>query len=92
VVEEQQVEERITIPSPFSPPPVPGGPDFGGPGGPPFMAPPPVVDVVKRIIRTAKEEPESRLNVEVSIGGLAINQSGELKRTYAGKAPSLCPS
>lgn len=96
VVDQQEVEEKVTIPSQFGPPPgFPGGPPTaGGPevGGMPPFAPPPIVQIVKRIERTTKEEPESRLVFEVSIGGLARLDTGELKRTYAGKAPSLCPS
>ena len=37
-------------------------------------------------------EPEPRLIREVTVGGVTRTQAGELKRTYAGEAPKLCPT
>lgn len=88
VITEQQVEEKITIPAPELAMPVPGE----LPGMAPPFPPPPMVRYEKRTVRSSKAEPESQLVFEVSIGGIALLESGELKRTYAGKAPSLCPS
>jgi hypothetical protein len=94
VTEEQEVEETIEVPSAFGPPPgFADGPGFGGPGamGSPF-APPPVVTKVKRKIFVTADTAEPTLVWEITIGGLARLDTGELKRTYSGAAPSLCPS
>ena len=74
-----------------------GDPAFGAPpdmgGMPPFIAgPPPELQKVKQIVMISKEEPESRVVFEVTIGGLALLETGELKRTYSGAPPSLCPT
>ena len=112
VVEEQEVEETITIPSPFELPPLfPGQPpEFPEP--PPFLPePPPIVETVTATIREFKKDSEPRLIRESTIGGVAFIReenkreedklsifgvtllaSGELKRTYSGEAPSLCPT
>jgi hypothetical protein len=37
-----------------------------------------------------QSEPE--LIREVTVGGVALNESGKIKRTYSGKPPSLCPT
>lgn len=92
---------------PMGPPDFPGGPDgafpgepgfedpaMGGPGAmPPFMAgPPPELQKVKQVVLISKEEPESRVVFEITIGGLALQETGELQRTYTGAPPSLCPT
>lgn len=74
----------------------PGDPGFGPPGmaGPaPIMAgPPPEVQKIKQIVMISKEEPENQVVFEITIGGLALLETGELKRTYTGAPPSLCPT
>ncbi len=69
-------------------------PNFGGPPAmPPFMpGPPPEMQKVKQKILVSKEEPESRAVFEITIGGLALMDTGELQRTYTGAPPSLCPT
>ncbi len=95
VTEEQEIEETIEIPSAFSPPPgFAEGSEFGAPdpmGGDPF-APPPMVTKVKRSIFVTADAAEPTLVWEITIGGLVRLETGELKRTYSGAAPSLCPS
>jgi hypothetical protein len=54
-----------------------------GPGRP--QAPGPV-----EVITLEESEPE--LVHEVSFGGVARSPEGEVKRTYSGKPPSLCPT
>jgi hypothetical protein len=104
IYEEQEIEISIAPPpemmQPMGPPGFPGAPDggmnpgFGGPPGmPPFMAgPPPEMQKVKQIVFVSKEEPESQAVFEITIGGLALLETGELQRTYSGAPPSLCPT
>ena len=85
----------------------PGGPgDFGGPGGfagpgggpPSVFAPPPDANqepkITKEIIVNETNELEGIVIKEVTVGGLARTDSGELKRAYLfGEKPdSLCPT
>ena len=37
-------------------------------------------------------ETEPQLIREVTVGGVTLSDAGEIKRTYAGKPPSLCPT
>ena len=107
VVAEEQVEQIVEIPSPFAiQPPFPGAPpDFPGP--PPLLdEPPPIVEKVIATIRETKEKSEPTLIREVTVGGVALTReestvsifgvillaSGELKQTYSGEIPSLCPT
>jgi len=39
-----------------------------------------------------REEPEWVIVREVTVGGVVLLANGQLKRTYSGKPPSLCPS
>lgn len=65
-------------------------PDFEPPPGVPFFnAPPPPTP--EKLIVTIRQS-ELRLIREVSIGGITRLASGELKRTYTGTPPSLCPT
>lgn len=64
------------------------------PGGPPaFWQPPPALTkVIKKVIITT-DEPEPKIIREVSVGGLTLADSGEIKRTYTGdEGPALCPT
>ncbi len=56
----------------------------GGPGGPGGFAP-----VYQTITMT---ESESDLVREVTYAGVTRLPTGEIKRTYVGKPPSLCPT
>ena len=40
----------------------------------------------------AREEPEWVIVREVTVGGVTRLDNGQLKRTYSGKPPSLCPT
>ncbi len=103
IYEEQEIEISIAPPPEMMPPMGPAGfpgepgfedPGFGGPPGmPPFMmGPPPELQTVKQIVLVSKEEPESQAVFEITIGGLALLETGELQRTYTGAPPSLCPT
>jgi hypothetical protein len=94
IYEEQEIEISIAPPpemmQPMSPPGFPGGPDGGME---PFMAgPPPELQTVTQIVLVSIEEPESQAVFEITIGGLALLETGELQRTYIGAPPSLCPT
>ncbi len=150
ILEEEETELSIPIPSPFDQPadPVdrhfhlPGGDRFGAidpfhsavppdlpPGGEavdpfdpgawppeameadPFAAPPGqpgeltqaepswfpdphgmMFQTVTRIEWIPRTEPEWALVREVTFGGVARREDGQLKRTYRGKPPTLCPT
>jgi len=88
-------------PMPGAPPDAAGPPDAEAPpGGPPPMDMPPqpwqppqqFTKIIKKIIVTT-DEPEPKVIREVSIGGLTLAASGEIKRTYSGdEGPALCPT
>ncbi len=87
VLTETETEATIEVPAPFAPDQSFGQPPF--PGG----LPPMVKKTVKRIDVATIVEPEPMLMRELSVGGVARIESGELKRTYSGsKGPALCPS
>ena len=67
-------------------------PGFPGPGGfpQPFL-PPPQIKVIEKIL-VPTDTSEFTLTRELTFGGVVLLASGELKRTYSGKAPSLCPT
>lgn len=103
IYEEQEIKISIAPPPEMMQPMGPGGPhggmepDFPGQPGmggmPPFMAgPPPELQTVTQFVLVSKEEPESQAVFEITIGGLARLETGELKRTYSGASPSLCPT
>ncbi len=76
----------------------PLGPD-GPPGGPlmdqpplPWQPPQMFEKVIKKVIETT-DEPEPRIIREVSVGGVTLADSGEIRRTYSGEdGPALCPT
>jgi hypothetical protein len=47
---------------------------------------------VKARFVEAREEPEWVIVRDVTVGGVVRLANGQLKRTYSGKAPSLCPT
>jgi hypothetical protein len=62
-------------------------------GPPPFWRPPPVFEKVIKITTVTTDEPEPKIIREVSVGGLTLADSGEVKRTYSGQGgPALCPT
>jgi hypothetical protein len=75
------MEQKVQIPGLGLPsdlfPPVPGEAPLGLP------------EMVETI---TLEETEPRLVLEVSRGGVARTELGEIKRTYSGKPPSACPT
>ncbi len=98
VFEEQEIEIALApppLPSEMNGPPGFGGPsEFGGLPGElqPFGAPPPELQKVKQKVYVGTQEPELALVRDVTIGGLERLASGELRRTYSGAPPSLCPT
>lgn len=91
---EEETKTTIDVPLMFSPSGEAspgGGPSF--PDGDPFGGPPrSIKKTVTRIDLTSVVESEPTLTREVTVGGVARLDSGELKRTYTGKGPALCPS
>jgi hypothetical protein len=91
VVEYRETKVTIDIPSPFLPDeqsPDPGAPQFGGP-------PPPIKQTVTQIDRITIIEHEPAVTRDVTVGGVVLLASGEIKRTYdssSGKGPALCPT
>ena len=96
VVEEKEIEVSL------APPMVEGFlPGLEGPPGfPPLLEGPPglmppIIELPpeRQIVSITKEEPEPILIREITVGGVALLDSGELRRTYSGEAPpSLCPT
>jgi hypothetical protein len=81
-------EEEVTPPTP-TPPPMPlgpGRPAFTPPPPPPMPPPEPV-----HVLRTAVE-PEQKLILEATRGGVTRIADGRIKRTYMGAPPSGCPT
>jgi hypothetical protein len=98
VIEEQEREFTIKIPLPggaFLPPadsPMPdpvaqAGGDQDSQGGEEF-----ITRKIKKMVAVSGDNGEPRLIRDLSVGGIVRLDSGELKRTYSGEAPSLCPS
>jgi hypothetical protein len=87
VLTEQKTEMTIDIPVAFSqiPPPFPGAQQFDG-------HPQTRKQVVQRTEEITIKESEPALIRDVTVGGVAFNEFHKLKRTYSGKAPSLCPT
>jgi hypothetical protein len=87
-------------PQSFGPPLAEGGPPGPGPrdqppmvGPPPFWRPPPVFEKLIKKVFITTDEPEPTIIREVSVGGLTLAESGEIKRTYRGnEGPALCPT
>jgi hypothetical protein len=89
IYEEQEIKVSIALPAEMM---QPMGPPGRG-GMPPFMAgPPPELQTVTQTVLVSQEEPESQTVFEITIGGLALLETGELQRTYSGTPPSLCPT
>jgi hypothetical protein len=80
VAQDREVEETITIPQP--------------PTDPWLPPPPPLTQTIKKLLREAVAVREPELVKDLTIGGVVLLKSGELKRTYlAGQeAPALCPT
>jgi hypothetical protein len=87
VLTEQKTEMTIEIPVAFSqiPPPFPGPQQFDGP-------PQTRKQVIQRTEEITIKESEPALIRDVTVGGVAFNKLRQIKRTYSGKAPSLCPT
>jgi hypothetical protein len=87
VLEEQKSRTTVDVPIAFpsESSPFPGGQPFEGP--PQFRK-----QTVEKTVTNIINESEPELNRDLSVGGVALIDSGKLKRTYSGKAPSLCPT
>jgi hypothetical protein len=101
VTEERKREITIPPPPMFGPmggapgqPPMAGGPgDPQFPGMPPMMVPPEFLNRKETIVeKISKQEPEPIIVREVTFGGVTRLASGELRRTYSGPPPQLCPT
>lgn len=77
-----QVEEEKQLPAPPPPPPF-----FQGNFPPPPPRPSKPIIIIREI-----DEPEYILVLEVTRGGVALTEEGQLKRTYHGAPPSGCPT
>jgi hypothetical protein len=87
VLTERKTEVTIEVPDVSSeiPPPFSDNPQFVGP---PLMR----KKTVQKTEEVAVYLTEPTIIRDVTVGGLALNKSSELKRTYSGKPPSLCPT
>jgi hypothetical protein len=85
VLTKEKSEISIDVPSPFSEPPFPGARPFGEPPG---MKKKTVTQTIEVVIL----QPEPAMIRDVTIGGVVLNKSGNIERTYSGKPPSLCPT
>ncbi|MGA2059714.1 MAG: hypothetical protein ABSG67_04475 [Thermoguttaceae bacterium] len=87
VLTTETTETTIDVPVQFSqiPPPFPGAQEFGGP--PQFRKQ--TEKITKEVTITVSEPALIR---DVTVGGVALNKSLKIERTYSGKAPSLCPT
>jgi hypothetical protein len=101
VLVEEETPTTIEIPLPSAGPPLPdpAAPDGppGFPGGMPFGGPRMIKKTVMRVDVVTKMVMEPEVMRDVSVGGLVRlppgdEHAGELKRTYSGKGPALCPS
>jgi len=91
---EPPLDQPPGFPAGFAPGILPPPGDGLAPGmPPPFGLPaPPPIKVIQTVV-TVIEEPEPRVVREVSVGGVTLALSGEIKRTYSGEeGPSLCPT
>jgi hypothetical protein len=93
-------------PGPMVPPEAqpgfPGAPPFEQPppfgDQPPFMEPPPLPGAapfpmkVTETVLVTKEDSELKLIREVTFGGVVLLATGQLRRTYSGAPPLLCPT
>ena len=85
VFEEKEIEEKIPVPF--------GMPPFAGPEAPPWAQPPGfTLRTDKHKVLVPYDQSEPTLIRDVTVGGVVLLDSGDLKRTYSGKAPSLCPT
>ena len=99
---EKQREISIAVPTFPGPGEMPFQPQgFAAPGGMPpsggpmqdFSMPPGLkMETVIEKYSEAQEESEWTVVWEVTIGGVTRLANGQLKRTYSGKPPALCPT
>jgi hypothetical protein len=88
----QTIEIPLVQPSspPMDDPSAPPG--MPGPNGMPMGAPTSIKQKVTRINRTDLVLTEPALTRDITVGGVVRTGMGELKRTYSGKGPALCPT
>jgi hypothetical protein len=83
------VEQEITPPPQAEPEPT-REPDV--PASPFFAQPPPPTPPEPEKVLVAISQPERRLIRDVTVGGLTRLNNGQIKRTYSGDGPALCPT
>ncbi len=87
VITKEAAKKNIDIPAALSqiPQPFSGAQGFGAPA-----------QTQKQTVRSMEvvliKISEPALIRDVTVGGVALNKSDKLERTYSGKAPSLCPT
>jgi hypothetical protein len=87
VSKEQEMEIDVPLPPEFLPPGQPPSVEF-----PPGMTQPPFGQkIVEKVIVTA-DKSEPALIREITFGGVTLLASGEIRQTYTGEPPSLCPT
>jgi hypothetical protein len=96
---EEEKEREISIAIAIPTMPGPGGMSFDQPGMPPGDDPmqmPMVSDVMMETVIEkyveSQKEPEWIIVYESTFGGIARLANSQLKRTYSGKPPALCPT
>ncbi len=71
----------------------PGDQDASSFGGTPVAVLPSArMNKAIETVLVTEDTTEARLNREVSVGGVTLWETGEIRRTYTGKPPSLCPT
>jgi hypothetical protein len=96
ITAEEEIEVAAVPPPMFGP--ADGPPMDGLPGEPPGFAPldligpPPFAANIKQTVIVENQQPERVVVREVSVGGVTLLESGELRRTYTGEPPALCPT
>jgi hypothetical protein len=61
-------------------------------GLPPLVPPEPLFQTITVVDLVPRDEPEWVIVKEVTYGGVTRLENGQLKRTYSGQPPALCPT
>jgi hypothetical protein len=84
VLAEEKTEVSIDMPDPLQ---------SSMPGMQSFDEPPRMrKQTVERTVEVTINLSEPALIRDVTVGGVVLNKSGDIMRTYSGKPPSLCPT
>ncbi|MCC6125018.1 MAG: hypothetical protein IT426_08655 [Pirellulales bacterium] len=87
VIEERESEITVNVPEPFSPM-QPSFPGMDPQAGPPQFRKQTATKITEEILPLA----EPALIRDATIGGIVLSEARELKRTYRGAPPLLCPT